>query len=310
LHVHMCTPLPLVLVLIFSCVHAAVDMSGAGMTFTQDRIIVESHIELNMPDSFKAAYGKLLESQKMRFEDYTIVLNRGGRNDLIQNLFETVLQEELARCTNFVVQVTPNPPPPDISEHHRLTWTLTNDVRTRQCLQPLNWNALLADAALKWAEELEVLGRPVHCAAAIDNPGANCGPLIQARVQATGYPGEAGENVAAGETTADPVVQQWWNSRAHRRNLLNPTYSDYGAGVVFRQPGKPFTVMWVQNFGVSSTGARAVDAASDNEFAPKLQQPSIAIVVGVTVGVVAVVVVVAVVAILIRRSQQKQVEQV
>jgi len=303
--------LPLVLVLIFSCVHAAVDLSATGMTFTQDRIIVESHIELNMPASFKEAYGKLLESQKMRFEDYSIVLNRGGRNDLIQNLFESVLQEELARCTDFVVQVTPNPPPPGVSEHHRLTWTLTNEVRTRQCLQPLNWNALLADAAQKWAEELEVLGRPVHCAAAINDPSANCGSLIQARVQAAGYSGEAGENVAAGETTADPVVQQWWNSRAHRRNLLKPTYTDYGAGVVFRQPGKPFTVMWVQNFGISSTGARAVDAASENEFTPKsVQQPSIAIVVGVTVSVVAVVVVVAVVAILIRRSQQKQVEQV
>jgi len=299
------------LVLLFACVHAAVDTSGVGMSFTQDRIIVESHIELNMPADFKEAYGRLLESQKMRFEDYTMVLNRGGRNDLIQNLFETVLKEEQARCNNFVVQVIANPPPPEISEHHRLTWTLTNDVRARQCLQPLHWNSRLASAAQRWAEELEVLGKPVHCAAAMDNSFADCGPQIQARVQAAGYQGEAGENTAAGERTADPVVQQWWNSRTHRRNLLKPTYSDYGAGVVFRQPGKPFTVMWVQNFGISSlTATQAVVDANTNEFAPKsVQQPTVATIVGIAVGVITLVVVVVVV-VFIRSNQHKQEERV
>jgi hypothetical protein len=288
-------------------------MTSAAMTFTQDRIIVEQHIELNSPSSFREAYGKLLESQKMRFEDYTIVLNRGGRNDLIQNLFDSVLKEEQDRCANFAVLATPIPPPPEISEHHRLSWSLTNDVRIRQCLQPLNWNSQLAVAAQKWAEELEVLGTAVHCAEAVANEYASCGAAIQKRVQAAGYQGAAGENVASGPKTADPVVQLWWDSRAHRRNLLKPTYTEYGAGVVFRQPGKPFTVMWVQNFGIPpESAARALDGANGAEFVPKSeQQPtSNSILVGVTVGVVAVVVVAVVVVVLVRRNQQKQIEQV
>jgi len=299
----------LLLVLFFSSVKAsvvAVNMSIGDISFTPDRVVVESYIEMSMPNTFKAEYAKLLESQKMRYEELSVVLNRGGRDDLIQKLFESVLVEEQNRCANFQV-ITPNPPPSDISEQLKLTWTLTNDVRIRQCLQPLHWNSQLAAASQKWAEQMDILGRPVHCAAAIDDPYTSCRAEIQARVP--GYQGEIGENTAAGEVSADVVVQGWWNSFFHRRNLLKRSYTDYGAGVVF-SPTKNFVAMWVQKFGQPSSGSQAVDGSNAKEYVPKseVQQPNtILMIVCISVGAVFVV---AVVVVIVAVTKKKQVEQV
>jgi len=304
-----------VIVLFFSAVHSAVDMSGqTRMAFTHNRAIVEDHIEANMPSTFKEAYGNLLESQKMRFEDYVIVLGRGGRNDLIQTLFETVLKEEQDRCTNFVAR-TPNPPPADVSDLSRQTWILTNEVRTRQCLQPLHWNTQLATAAQQWSAQLVNVGQPVHCAEALTQWDVNCGDYIQRRTQGAGYQGFAGENVVAGTSTPDKALQYWWDSKYHRRSLLIRTYSDYGAGVTFTEPGVQYGSYWVQNFGIpAADGATAVDGFDANEFATKSgqqqQQPPTMVIVGAVVGAVLVVGVVVVIVVVLRKNRQKQVEQV
>jgi len=295
------------IVLFFSAVQSAVDMSSSLMGFTQNRAIVEKHIEENMSITFKEAYRKLLESQKMRFEDYAVVLYRG--NDLIQTAFERILKEEQDRCANFVAR-TPIPPPADAPDLNRQTWILTNEVRTRQCLQPLHWNTQLATAAQQWSQQLVQVGKPVHCRDALANPFVNCGDFIQQRVQAAGYQGEAGENVVAGTTTPDKALQYWWDSTYHRRSLLKPTYTDYGAGVTFTPQGAGYGVYWVQNFGIPALGANAVDGFDANEFAPKSgQQAPTMVIVGAVVGAVLVVVVVVVI-VVVRKNRQKQVEQV
>jgi len=302
----------ILIVLFFSAVQSAVDTSGAFMGFTHNRAIVEEHIEANMPSTFKEAYGNLLESQKMRFEDYVIVLGRGGRNDLIQALFETVLKEEQDRCANFVAR-TPNPPPADVSDLSRQTWILTNEVRTRQCLQPLNWNTQLATAAQQWSQQLVGVGKPVHCAEALTDAFVNCGDYIQRRVRGAGYQGDAGENVVAGTSTPDKALQYWWESKFHRRSLLKPTYTDYGAGVTFTPPGVQYGSYWVQNFGIPALGVSAVDGFDANEFATKSgqqQQPPTMVIVGAVVGAVLVVGVVVVIVVVLRKNRQKQVEQV
>lgn len=40
----------------------------------------------------------------------------------------------------------------------------------------------------------------------------------------------AGENIAAGQATAQEVVQAWMNSPGHRANILNRTYTEIGVG--------------------------------------------------------------------------------
>ncbi len=42
----------------------------------------------------------------------------------------------------------------------------------------------------------------------------------------------AGENLAMDFDTAEGMVSSWMNSPAHRKNILNPDYSDAGIGIV------------------------------------------------------------------------------
>jgi uncharacterized protein YkwD len=37
-----------------------------------------------------------------------------------------------------------------------------------------------------------------------------------------------GENIAAGQQNADQVVNAWFNSEGHRRNMLNPAFEEMG----------------------------------------------------------------------------------
>jgi len=55
----------------------------------------------------------------------------------------------------------------------------------------------------------------------------------------------AGENIAAGQTTPEEVVQAWMNSEGHRANILNPNYTAIGVGYV---KGGSYGSYWTQDF--------------------------------------------------------------
>lgn len=63
----------------------------------------------------------------------------------------------------------------------------------------------------------------------------------------------AGENLAMDFDTAEGMVNSWMNSPAHRKNILNPDYSDTGIGIVkgtYADPtGSRETVMVTNMFG-------------------------------------------------------------
>ena len=42
----------------------------------------------------------------------------------------------------------------------------------------------------------------------------------------------AGENIAYGYSTPEAVVNSWMNSEGHRKNILNPNYTQIGVGYV------------------------------------------------------------------------------
>lgn len=56
----------------------------------------------------------------------------------------------------------------------------------------------------------------------------------------------AGENIAAGYSTPEAVVEGWMNSKAHRANILNPNYSKIGVG--YCADGSGYGSYWVQVF--------------------------------------------------------------
>ena len=42
----------------------------------------------------------------------------------------------------------------------------------------------------------------------------------------------AGENIAKGQRTPQAVVDAWWNSEGHRKNMMNSSYTEIGVGYV------------------------------------------------------------------------------
>lgn len=100
------------------------------------------------------------------------------------------------------------------------------------------------------------------------------------RVQAAGYAGTAGENIAAGYTSIDAVHRAWLESVGHRKNVLslhsNFTstfhYDEFGPGFAFTSIG-PFYDYYTEDLGVQSgtpdlfvLGAVFDDANADNFY--------------------------------------------
>lgn len=55
----------------------------------------------------------------------------------------------------------------------------------------------------------------------------------------------AGENIAAGQQTAEQVMNDWMHSSGHRANILNSDYTELGVGYV---KGGSYGTEWVQLF--------------------------------------------------------------
>ena len=55
-----------------------------------------------------------------------------------------------------------------------------------------------------------------------------------------------GENIAAGQSAAADVMNQWMNSEGHRANILNPGFTSLGVGFV--QTSSGYKYYWTQVF--------------------------------------------------------------
>ena len=55
----------------------------------------------------------------------------------------------------------------------------------------------------------------------------------------------AGENIAAGQTTAESVMKSWMNSPGHKKNILSPNFTHIGVGYA---KGGSYGHYWTQQF--------------------------------------------------------------
>jgi uncharacterized YkwD family protein len=55
----------------------------------------------------------------------------------------------------------------------------------------------------------------------------------------------AGENIAAGQRTAQEVMKGWMTSPGHRQNILNPNFTEIGVGLA---EGGSYGYYWTQQF--------------------------------------------------------------
>ena len=122
---------------------------------------------------------------------------------------------------------------------------LSNIFRAENGLAPLVANAELAEAAQSHSEAMAKRDFFAHTDLNGKEPWD--------RAQAAGYDYSAiAENIAAGQRTPEQVVNGWINSPGHRRNLLNPTYTDLGVGYfkLENDTGSVnYNTYWTQLFG-------------------------------------------------------------
>ena len=139
-----------------------------------------------------------------------------------------------ARVGTFALQVAP-------SGFETAVLDLVNQQRAAQNLRPLNWNNQLHEAARDHSEDMAANNYFSHTS--LD------GRTAWDRMEDAGYQwGSAGENIAAGYSTPQAVVNGWMNSAGHRQNILSPGYCDLGVGYAY-DPSSTYDHYWTQDFG-------------------------------------------------------------
>jgi uncharacterized protein YkwD len=145
-----------------------------------------------------------------------------------------------------------------------------NAYRAARGLSQLQISQSLTNAAAWKASELAYdvgTAGPV----AFDHFDYLTGRSPDARVQACGYGGGFGENIAVGQASPEAVMNAWIASDGHRRNLEYPGWVSIGVGAASGSAG----TAWVQDFGVSIPDPVATPSAT--LLPPASTAPSVAV---------------------------------
>ncbi len=151
--------------------------------------------------------------------------------------------------SNQTASITTESPSSSIQLHAfiKRVLDLTNLERTKAGLSPLKLNSQLTQAAQLHSEDMANSDYFSH-------RGYN-GSSVGDRIYACGYKYTcAAENIAAGQTTPEEVVQAWMESPGHRKNILNSKYEEIGIGYYYlaHDTGEVnYNHYWTQNFGAA-----------------------------------------------------------
>lgn len=124
------------------------------------------------------------------------------------------------------------------SEQAEAVLKLVNQERSKQGLQALTLDKKLNNVAQLKAEDMRNKNYFDH------NSPTYGSPFDLMRSQGVDYR-TAGENIAAGQTSAEKVMQDWLNSSGHRANIMNANYKKLGVGYC---AGGSYGTYWVQEF--------------------------------------------------------------
>ena len=182
-------------------------------------------------DGFNAAY------YAARYPDVAAVF---GNDPTLLKMHYDLCGKAEGRFPNAEAELATMPGPMPVyivttSSEEQQVLDLVNAERAKYGLAPLAWDSsnLGPGAALR-AQEISVYfshTRPdgSSCFTAISNPGM------------------CGENIAAGQRSAQEVMNSWMNSSGHRANILNAGYTRLGVGY-FYSPSSHYKYYWVQMF--------------------------------------------------------------
>lgn len=135
---------------------------------------------------------------------------------------------------------------------------LVNDIRAQYGREPVRLNPYLNQAAYDHSKDMGENNYFSHV-------GLN-GSSFSQRAKDAGYEGSpTGENIAAGNSTAQSTFQQWVNSSGHLNNILNSGSNEMGIGHA-QVNGSNYTHYWTQVFG-KGDGTLSINEIIDPEIA-------------------------------------------
>jgi uncharacterized protein YkwD len=113
--------------------------------------------------------------------------------------------------------------------------------RRLPAVPPIRWNATLATTALAHSDDMARRDYFAHT--------APDGTEVGARARRQGYVWRTiGENIAAGQSSAQRVTAAWLASPGHCRNIMDGAFTEMGAAYAVNV-GSTSTIYWTQVFG-------------------------------------------------------------
>jgi len=135
--------------------------------------------------------------------------------------------------------------PPLSADYEQLVVELVNDARADQGLPPLKRSDPLEKAARYHAADLGQDDYFSHDT--YDRAGSELDFVCDTWQRITAYTsGANAENIAAGYTTPQAVVQAWLSSPGHKGNILNTYSRELGVG--YYEGSGDYYTYWVQDF--------------------------------------------------------------
>ncbi|APW63069.1 CAP domain-containing protein [Paludisphaera borealis] len=143
------------------------------------------------------------------------------------------------------------PSDPDADRLNRQLLDAHNQARADAKLPPLTIDAKLTTAARRHADDMAEQEKMTH-------EGSD-GSTPDERVKRAGYHYvRTGENIAAGQSGVDQVLEAWMESPGHKANILGP-FTQMGAARVIDESGEPY---WCVEFGEPILRLNPAEAAA------------------------------------------------
>ena len=129
-------------------------------------------------------------------------------------------------------------PSTDFSSYQQQVLDLVNAERTKRGISALTLDSNLSSVATKKSQDMVNKNYFDHTSPTYGSP------FDMMKQFGISYR-TAGENIAKGQKTPQEVVTAWMNSEGHRKNILNPNFTNLGVGIPKDSKG---TTYWTQMF--------------------------------------------------------------
>lgn len=122
-----------------------------------------------------------------------------------------------------------------------------NRERAVHRVAPVHASPILERAAQGHADDMLARGYYAH-----ESPDHT---MVLGRTREAGYVADVvGENIAKGQRSVEEVMAGWMESPEHRKNILNPMFTEAGFGIALGKMPDGDDVLWVQVFGRPRAG--------------------------------------------------------